>query len=127
MIQRKAGVAIVHAGGPPSLSDVREQLGKVNDTLDEVGDTLDTINSTAYDLMDTFLSSTANFVEILEALQKAADAASMLPGGDKITAEATKFIDLANSSIAKAQGDLPAIVAKVEAQIGPLLPAIQKT
>merc|ERR1719379_2799192 len=103
-----------------------DQLGKVNDTLDKVSETLDTINSTAYDMMDTFLSSTSDFVEILGTLQKAADAASLLPGGDQITETATKFIKLANDTLAKAQGDLPAIYAKVEAQILPILPAIQK-
>merc|ERR1719379_2043070 len=101
-----------------------DQLGKVNDTLDKVSETLDTINSTAYDMMDTFLSSTASFVEILGTLQKAADAASMFGGGD-IAAKATKFISLANSSITKAQDQLQAIVIKVEAKIEPILPAIQ--
>merc|ERR1719401_2521472 len=115
----------LHADSPPSLDDVEDQLGKVNDTLDKVSDTIDTINSTAYDLLDTFMSSTGDFVAVLGTLQKAADAASMLPGGDQIAAEANKFIELANSSIAKAQGDLPAIVAKVEAKIGPIMPAIQ--
>merc|ERR1719379_1285599 len=103
-----------------------DQLGKVNDTLDKVSETLDTINSTAADLMDTFLSSTSDFAEILGTLQKAADAASLLPGGDQITETATKFIKLANDTLAKAQGDLPEILSKVEAQIGPILPSIRK-
>jgi hypothetical protein len=49
----------------------------------------------------------------------------MLPGGATITEEATKFIGLVNSTLTKAQGDLPKVLAKVEAQIGPILPAIQ--
>merc|ERR1719277_2112440 len=109
------------------LADVQSQLGAVNDTYDKVSGIVDQINGTIYDMLETFLSSTSAFDEILATLQKAADAASMLPGGDSISTAASDFISTANSSLQKAQGDLPDIVNEVESKVSAILPEIQET
>lgn len=124
-IQQRSEVVTRPADDPPSLSDVEDQLGTVNDTIDEVESVIGTINSTAYDLIDEFLSKTTDFTNILGALQKAADMSAMLPGGDKIKDTATKFIDLANSTLEKAQGQLQPVLSKVQSQLETILPGIQ--
>lgn len=126
LTQRKTEEELVRAVEPPSIEDVKDQLGAVNDTLDKITDTVDSINSTAYGMLETFLDSTSSFTSALGALQKAAAAAAMLPGGDSISEAATKFIGLANSSLEKATGQLPAIVSKVESQLDTIIPEIQK-
>lgn len=112
--------------GPLTLADVEKQLGNVNDTMDIVSEMVATVNSTAYDMLDTFLSSTDSFATILGKLQEAASAAEMLPDGDELAKKVTGIIAKANSSLKKASAKLPATLTTVEKKATTDLPAIQK-